>query len=161
MTTGRTSLVVTRWDAVVTRWADSVMAEYQDLGGTSFVVTGANGGMGAAICVGLVGAGASVMASDLHDAPGVLRRDVAEALTYQRADVSDAEDVRRLIDAATEMSGRVDGAVTAAAIEFETVRRVRSPMQHCGCVPTTRCSRPGSPSPSKAPCCSGEPSGFS
>ena len=153
------------------------MAEYQDLDGKSFVVTGANGGMGAAICVGLVGAGASVMASDLHDGPGVLRRDVAEAVTYQRADVADADDVRRLIDAATEMSGRLDGAVNAAAIEFETVRLadcddadfdrmlrvnlLRSPMRHCGCVPTTRRSRPGSPSPSRAPCCSGEPSGFS
>jgi NAD(P)-dependent dehydrogenase (short-subunit alcohol dehydrogenase family) len=95
------------------------MATFDDLAGKSGLVTGANGGMGLAIANALVRAGVSVMAADVQDAPGAL---LSPAVDYRRCDVSIPADVDSLVDAVITAQGRLDCAVNAAAIEFETVR---------------------------------------
>ena len=95
-----------------------------DLSGRVYVVTGATGGMGRAICRALADAGAGVVAADLDaDTGATLAAELghADTVAFVRADVSRSDDVEAMVASATERFGRLDGAVNAAAIEFETV----------------------------------------
>ena len=94
------------------------------LDGRVAVVTGATGGMGRAIVVALVNAGASVVASDRTDAGaddllGLV--DSTDRVSFVAGDVSKSDDVAGVVATALSMKGRLDCAVNAAAIEFETV----------------------------------------
>ncbi|MBU6202363.1 MAG: SDR family NAD(P)-dependent oxidoreductase, partial [Acidobacteria bacterium] len=57
-----------------------------DLAGSVVVLTGANGGLGRSHVAGLLGAGATVLACDLH---GDCRSPAHERLAYARLDVTD------------------------------------------------------------------------
>ncbi len=98
-----------------------------DLGleGRTALVTGATGGMGRAITRRLADAGADVVATDLDDdgADDLLAgcEGLAGQVSFVAGDVAVPDDVTRVVDAARTRHGRLDCAVNAAAIEFETV----------------------------------------
>ena len=88
------------------------------LAGSVAVVTGAAGGLGAAIAEGLAGAGAYVVCADAAEEPNqaLVQRlgvDRAEAVTV---DVCDEASVRTLADRAAAVSGSIDVLVTCAGI---------------------------------------------
>ena len=93
-----------------------------DLNGTTAIVTGATGGMGRAITARLAAAGAEVIATDLSDAGADELVAIApDSIHFVQADVSVGDDIAAVIAAALSRTGRLDSAVNAAAIEFETV----------------------------------------
>ncbi len=96
-----------------------------DLDGRAAIVTGAAGGMGRAVTRRLTGAGMHVVASDLTDAAAdELLAGCADApgsVRFRAGDAAVADDVAAVVDEATSAFGRLDCAVNAAAIEFETV----------------------------------------
>ncbi len=96
-----------------------------DFTGATALVTGATGGMGRAITHALAVSGANVVATDLSDDAGdELVESVPHGsgvVRFVRADVSDDDAVDSLVASAVESFGRLDIAVNAAAIEFETV----------------------------------------
>lgn len=100
-------------------------AERFSLEGRVAVVTGAAGGMGAAISRTLAGAGAAVVLSDLDaEAGGRLATEITDhggTAEFVAADVSQIEDVAAVVATAVDGHGRLDCAVNGAAIEFETV----------------------------------------
>ena len=88
------------------------------LEGAVAVVTGAAGGLGAAIAEGLAGAGAYVVCADAAEEPNRalaqrLGADRAEAVT---TDVRDEASVRALADRAAAVSARIDVLVNCAGI---------------------------------------------
>jgi glucose 1-dehydrogenase len=88
------------------------------------VVTGATGGMGRAIVVALADAGATVVASDLTDAHADDLFGLVEStdmVSFITGDVSKSGDMEAVVTQALSRGGRLDCAVNAAAIEFETV----------------------------------------
>jgi NAD(P)-dependent dehydrogenase (short-subunit alcohol dehydrogenase family) len=95
------------------------------LTGTTAIVTGATGGMGRAICARLAGAGAAVIATDLSDAGAdalvALASTDGGSIHFVAGDVSVGDDVAAVVATALSRTGRLDAAVNAAAIEFETV----------------------------------------
>jgi NAD(P)-dependent dehydrogenase (short-subunit alcohol dehydrogenase family) len=96
-----------------------------DLAETTTIVTGATGGMGRAICTRLSDAGAAVIATDLSDAgaDALLAGAPTEggSIHFVSGDVSVSDDVAAVVATALSRTGRLDAAVNAAAIEFETV----------------------------------------
>jgi glucose 1-dehydrogenase len=101
------------------------MDEMLSLDGRVAIVTGAAGGMGAAIASTLAAAGAMVVAADLNEEAGY---DVVDEIRatgavadFVATDVSESSSVQGLVGKTVEMHGRLDCAVNAAAIEFETV----------------------------------------
>ena len=96
-----------------------------DLHGTTAIVTGADGGMGRAVTARLAAAGADVIATDLSDAGADELLAAAPSdrgsLHFVRADVSVGSEIAAVVAAALTRTGRLDSAVNAAAIEFETV----------------------------------------
>lgn len=95
-----------------------------DLSGKVVVVTGATGGMGMAIVGHLVEAGALVVASDLNADAGRLLVESCDgpgSVSFVAGDVSQAADVEAMVATVVSEHGRLDCAVNAAAIEFETV----------------------------------------
>jgi NAD(P)-dependent dehydrogenase (short-subunit alcohol dehydrogenase family) len=98
------------------------MSAVYDLSGTVALVTGAAGGMGRAIVTTLAASGARVIASDLADAAPTPDGDTASGpgeVVFVPADITVGDDVSRLVATAVDLSGRLDYAVNAAAIEFE------------------------------------------
>lgn len=95
------------------------------LEGRAAIVTGATGGMGRAIVTALVGAGADVVATDRDDDRVddllAVAADGPGGVSFVAGDVSDADDVEVVVGTAVSLHGRLDCAVNAAAIEFETV----------------------------------------
>jgi NAD(P)-dependent dehydrogenase (short-subunit alcohol dehydrogenase family) len=96
-----------------------------DLTGTTAIVTGATGGMGRAIVARLAATGADVIATDLSDTHAdelvAAAADGPGSVHFVRADVSVADEIAAAVAAAMSRTGRLDAAVNAAAIEFETV----------------------------------------
>ncbi len=94
-----------------------------DFTGKTALVTGATGGMGSAIVAALAAAGAQVMASDIAADAGtaLLDRVANPDVAFSRADIGDPDQIAALVAATVERFGRLDYAVNAAAIEFETV----------------------------------------
>ncbi len=93
-----------------------------DLSGTTAIVTGATGGMGRAITARLAAAGAEVIAADLSDAGADALMAIAPgAIHFVRGDMSIAGDAAGVVATALSRTGRLDAAVNAAAVEFETV----------------------------------------
>jgi NAD(P)-dependent dehydrogenase (short-subunit alcohol dehydrogenase family) len=82
------------------------------------VVTGAAGGMGQAIVKTMLAAGANVVATD-RDANRLA--DLPDGVVIVAGELTDPALVESVIAAALERFGRLDAAVNAAAIEFETV----------------------------------------
>lgn len=95
-----------------------------DFTGDVAFVTGAGGGMGRAISVAFVEAGAKVVMVDVDEAGGAETERVARQAggdaTFVAADVSDADQVAAAVGGVLERHGRLDCAVNAAAIENET-----------------------------------------
>lgn len=87
-----------------------------ELQGRVAVVTGAAGGMGVAISRRLLEAGALVVATDLEQ-----DHDPGDGVTYLPGDVTDPGHVTAVVAKAVALHGRLDCAVNAAGIEFETV----------------------------------------
>jgi len=77
------------------------------------VVTGAAGGQGLAEAVALAAEGATVIATDLHDAA-----DVPPGIAYRRLDVARPEDWDALETWVRSELGRLDGLVNNAGIPF-------------------------------------------
>jgi NAD(P)-dependent dehydrogenase (short-subunit alcohol dehydrogenase family) len=96
-----------------------------DLTGTTAMVTGATGGMGRAITTQLAAAGAAVIATDVSDAGADALLATASAgggsIHFVQADASVSAQVMAVVETAQRRTGRLDSAVNAAAIEFETV----------------------------------------
>src|SRR2546425_12895861 len=83
-----------------------------DISGKVAVVTGAAGGLGAAIARGLDGAGAKVVAADIR----VPQPPLGEPITFLRTDVSRRSEVDALIEETCRRFGRIDVMVSNAAI---------------------------------------------
>jgi len=83
-----------------------------DLAGSVVVLTGANGGLGRSHVAGLLGAGATVLACDLHDD---CRSPSHERLAYVRLDVTDEAQWATVI-ATAEALGPVRGLVNNAGL---------------------------------------------
>jgi NAD(P)-dependent dehydrogenase (short-subunit alcohol dehydrogenase family) len=86
------------------------------------VVTGATGGMGAAIVRGLVAAGARVVATDRSvEVLAALAEPLGSAVVGHAADLADDGVAEAIVGLALDRFGRLDAAVNAAGIENETV----------------------------------------
>jgi glucose 1-dehydrogenase len=94
-----------------------------DLAGKVAIVTGATGGMGRAITRALAASGANVMAADRSVVDGFVdeHSGLAGEVALRAVDVSVEREVASLVDATVDRFGRLDVAINAAAIEFETV----------------------------------------
>ncbi len=91
------------------------------------VVTGAAGGMGAAIVRAFVADGAKVVATDRDAARlDALVASLGDDVIGLAGEITDDSLVRQVVATAVERFGRLDAAVNAAAIEFETV-----PLHEC------------------------------
>lgn len=96
----------------------------RDLAGQVVIVTGGGGGIGAAICQRLAGAGAHVVVADISPAGAEA---TAAGLgpgraTAVAADVSDPAGVGRLVRGTHERHGRLDAVVNnAGVVEVETL----------------------------------------
>jgi NAD(P)-dependent dehydrogenase (short-subunit alcohol dehydrogenase family) len=82
------------------------------------LVTGGTGALGAAVALGAVEAGATVVVTyrDARDLEALVARaspGARERLEGLHADVTDAESVRRLVEAVTARHGRLDALVNA------------------------------------------------
>ena len=81
--------------------------------GTSVIVSGGAGGLGAAAVRDLVKAGARVVIADLNDEKGQeLEKELGDAVRYVRTDVLEDESVQAALDAAAEL-GTLRYAVVA------------------------------------------------
>jgi NAD(P)-dependent dehydrogenase (short-subunit alcohol dehydrogenase family) len=86
------------------------------------LVTGAAGGIGAAITNALIGAGHDVVAVD-RDAAGLVRLGAASAHIYPLvADLAEASACRDAVAAAAKRYGRIDGVINNAAIGVSALR---------------------------------------
>jgi 3alpha(or 20beta)-hydroxysteroid dehydrogenase len=81
--------------------------------GKVVVVTGAAGGQGLAEAAALAAEGATVVATDLHDAA-----DTPDGVTYRKLDVAQPDDWRALGAWLESEHGRLDGLVNNAGIPF-------------------------------------------
>ncbi|MFV0252731.1 MAG: SDR family NAD(P)-dependent oxidoreductase [Beutenbergiaceae bacterium] len=82
------------------------------LAGSRILVTGAAGGIGAAVVNRLVDEGSHVLAIDL-------RTPEHEGVAFAgRCDVTSEDDVRAVLDAAVAQHGRIDGLVATAGIQI-------------------------------------------
>jgi len=88
-----------------------------DLSGKSALVTGASGGIGAAIATALHQAGARVVLSGTRvDALEALRRDLGTGAFVAAADLAVAEAAGRLVKSAEELAGSLDILVNNAGL---------------------------------------------
>ena len=88
-----------------------------ELDGRVAVLTGASSFIGAAIAERLVAAGASVVCGDIDESAGsVLVERIGGSARFVRCDVTDDGDLDELIASANREFGRLDLAVSAAAI---------------------------------------------
>ena len=98
------------------------------LSGKAVLVTGAGGGMGGAMTLGLLGAGADVLAVDLRGEPlaalsgEARRRNGPGRVVTETADVTDEAACERLVDRAVEALGGLDVLVNNAGIGMQTIR---------------------------------------
>jgi NAD(P)-dependent dehydrogenase (short-subunit alcohol dehydrogenase family) len=81
--------------------------------GRAIVVTGAGGGIGAAVAAGLAQAGAHVHGLDL-------RYETMPSYRATVCDVTDERSVRAVLDGIVAQHGRIDGLVNAAGISLQT-----------------------------------------
>lgn len=93
-----------------------------ELNGRRLIVTGAAGGIGASVLLGLVAAGARVAAMDVNDAAGNEEAARADgvgpgAARYFRCDVRRRAEVDAAFDAAAAWLGGLDGLINIAGIE--------------------------------------------
>ncbi|NKB76834.1 MAG: SDR family oxidoreductase [Gammaproteobacteria bacterium] len=84
------------------------------LTGKTAVVTGGEGGIGAAICRRFAAEGAQVISADLGQ-----NSDAPEGVEFQRYDVTSEENVQFLFQNLMEKWGKLDILVNAAGIEIE------------------------------------------
>jgi 2-deoxy-D-gluconate 3-dehydrogenase len=90
-----------------------------ELTGKTAVVTGANTGLGQAICVALAGAGAGIIAvgrSSMDDTARLCREAGTTRFRAMQADLSSLDPVERIAAATTEGGGRADILVNNAGI---------------------------------------------
>ncbi|HEX6572749.1 MAG TPA: SDR family oxidoreductase [Steroidobacteraceae bacterium] len=93
---------------------------YAELAGKVVVVTGGNSGMGRGIAEAFLAQGAKVIVGDVNGTP------VPEVL-FHRTDVSQPEQVRALVNRATESFGRLDVLVNNAGINGALVPLAEQP----------------------------------
>jgi NAD(P)-dependent dehydrogenase (short-subunit alcohol dehydrogenase family) len=94
-----------------------VSPEGQAFSGRVAFVTGAGGGMGAAIAAELAGVGAEVVAVDVKADPDIELIDGAESrFHYRQVDVTDEPEVERTLGELVERFGRLDQVVNAAGV---------------------------------------------
>ncbi|RWL46500.1 MAG: SDR family oxidoreductase [Mesorhizobium sp.] len=86
-----------------------------DFSGRHAVVTGAGGGMGEAIALALLDAGASVTAIDIKSRPVSLAA-YDDRLTFAQGDLTDAAFVERTIGVAGRERGRIDYLANVAGV---------------------------------------------
>ena len=86
-----------------------------DFSGRHAVVTGAGGGMGEAIALSFLKAGASVSAIDLKPQPATLDG-YSERLSFYQGDVSDAAFVESTFAAAGKKHGSIDYLANVAGV---------------------------------------------
>lgn len=84
-----------------------------DVNDMVIAVTGANGGIGRAICAELCAGGATVIATDLATEAGDIECD-----SYHRHDVTDPSAWRSIADAVKSQHGRLDALVNNAGISI-------------------------------------------
>jgi NAD(P)-dependent dehydrogenase (short-subunit alcohol dehydrogenase family) len=84
-----------------------------DFSGRSVIITGGTRGIGAGIARGFLAAGAHVVVCGRRE-PAELPTVDGRAARFVEANVRDPEQVRRLVEAAVEMSGRLDVVVNNA-----------------------------------------------
>ena len=96
----------------------------QDLSGTVVVLTGAAGGLGAAMTTSLIDAGASVLALDLsEEALQRLAETVAsDRLASMAADIRQPESCAAVIDRAVERFGAVHALINNAGLGQSSIR---------------------------------------
>jgi NAD(P)-dependent dehydrogenase (short-subunit alcohol dehydrogenase family) len=103
-----------------------------DFAGQAAIVTGAGGGIGRAVCLGLADLGARVLAVDLSEETGrqteALIRERGGVGLYARADVSREADVAAYVALALEAWGRVDIFMNNAAWQGEILPLVDCPV---------------------------------
>lgn len=84
------------------------------------LVTGATGGIGQSLAIGLAQAGAKVVISGRRDKEGeetiAMIRDAGGEGAFINTDVSKADQVQRMVDFAVEKYGRLDAAVNNAGV---------------------------------------------
>jgi 2,3-dihydro-2,3-dihydroxybenzoate dehydrogenase len=88
----------------------------QDLSGRLALVTGAGGGIGAAVVSALAERGARVLATDLDAPVGAVRPEFAERVTVRALDVTDPAAVEAVTAEAEDTLGPLDIAVNVAGI---------------------------------------------
>lgn len=85
------------------------------IAGSTFLVTGAGSGLGAATAEHLASLGANVVIADLNEEAAVaVARPLGERARHHRTDVSDADSVTAAITLAQEAFGGLHGAVNCA-----------------------------------------------
>jgi NAD(P)-dependent dehydrogenase (short-subunit alcohol dehydrogenase family) len=94
------------------------MNELFDLTGKVAIVTGASRGLGRAMAVGLAGAGANVVVTDVLDTSETVEeiKKLGGKAIGIKADVSKKGDVERMVQQTIEKFGRVDILVNNAGI---------------------------------------------
>ncbi len=92
-----------------------------DLANKSAIVTGAGGGIGRAVCLGLAEAGARVLAVDLSETAGreteAIGRATGSDIRFHAADVRDEASVKAYVDAATGAFGGIDIFMNNAGLQ--------------------------------------------
>ena len=87
------------------------------IAGSTFLVTGAASGLGAATARMLVEAGANAVLADTKVAQGdALARSLGERACFARVDVTDEAEVQAAVRTATGRFGRLDGLVNCAGV---------------------------------------------
>ena len=92
-------------------------AELIDLGGRVVAVTGAGGNIGAGIARRMVAAGATVVSHTRSSPAEPLGGGSGRSGLVVKADLTDPDGPRRLVDAALQRYGRLDGLVNNAGIQ--------------------------------------------
>jgi len=87
------------------------------LAGKRAIITGASGGIGAAIARHFVAEGASVVIADVNE-QGARRvcEEIGDACSFVRCDVGEEADIRNMVESAAERLGGLDVVVNNAAV---------------------------------------------
>ena len=103
------------------------------LAGSTFLITGASSGLGAACAREFAGSGANVMLCDVNDAGAELAAELGRSARFAHTDVTSAVHVSDAIDLAVREFGAIAGAINCAGIataERAVGRDGPQPLEH-------------------------------